>query len=51
MKEAIKLSVLLLLFIGLTAMSAHRFYVGIYQVDFVPQKKDLKSLPAFLWMI
>ena len=42
MKKAIKLSVLLLLFIGLTAMSAHRFYVGIYQVDFVPQKKRLE---------
>lgn len=42
MKKAIKLPVLLLLFIGLTAMSAHRFYVGIYQVDFVPQKKRLE---------
>ena len=42
MKKAIKLSVLLVLFIGLTAMSAHRFYVGIYQVDFVPQKKRLE---------
>lgn len=51
MKKAIKLSVLLVLFIGLTAMSAHRFYVGIYQVDFVPQKNDWKSQPVFLWMI
>jgi hypothetical protein len=42
MKKAIKLSVLLLFFVGLTAMSAHRFYVGIYQVDFVPQKKRLE---------
>lgn len=42
MKKAIKISALLVLFIGLTAMSVHRFYVGIYQVDFVPQKKRLE---------
>lgn len=42
MKKAIRISALLFLFIGLTSMSVHRFYVGIYQVDFVPQKKRLE---------
>lgn len=42
MKKTIKISALLVLFIGLTSMSVHRFYVGIYQVDFVPQKKRLE---------
>jgi hypothetical protein len=42
MKNFFKTVALLILFIGLTAMSAHRFYVGIYQIDFVPQKKRLE---------
>lgn len=42
MKKALKITALLLLFVGLTSLSIHRFYVGIYQVDFVPQKKRLE---------
>lgn len=42
MKRVLKSAVLLLLFLGLTSMAAHRFYVAIYQIDFVPQKKRLE---------
>ena len=42
MKNSIKIPVLIFLFIGLTSLTVHRFYVGIYQVDFVPQKKRLE---------
>lgn len=42
MKKVLKLAVLGLVFIGLTAMSAHRFYVAIYQINYVPQKKALQ---------
>ncbi|NNT71890.1 hypothetical protein HKT18_06650 [Flavobacterium sp. IMCC34852] len=34
--------VLLLFFFGLSSMAAHRFYVAIYQIDFVPQKKRVE---------
>jgi hypothetical protein len=42
MKRGFKGAVFLLLFLGLTSMSVHRFYVAIYQIDFVPQKKRLE---------
>lgn len=42
MKKGFKSAVLLLLFIGLSSMTIHRFYVAIYQIDFVPQKKRLE---------
>lgn len=42
MNKGLKFAVLLLFFIGLTSISAHRFYVAIYQIDFVPQKKRLE---------
>lgn len=42
MKRVLKSAVLLLLFLGLSSMAAHRFYVAIYQIDFVPQKKRLE---------
>ena len=42
MKRGLKTAVLLLLFLGLTSMTAHRFYVAIYQIDYVPQKKRLE---------
>lgn len=42
MKKGLKIVGLLLLFVGLTAVSVHRFYVGIYQIDFVPQKKRVE---------
>ncbi len=39
MKKVVKISIVLVLFFGLTAMGVHRFYAAIYQVNFVPQKK------------
>jgi len=39
MKRLLKIAVLTVLFFGLTAMSVHRFYAAIYQINFVPQKK------------
>jgi hypothetical protein len=42
MKRGFKGAVFLLLFLGLTSMTVHRFYVAIYQIDFVPQKKRLE---------
>jgi len=37
-----KIGIVLLLFVVLTSMNAHRFYVAIYQIDFVPQKKRVE---------
>ncbi|WP_205959352.1 DUF6702 family protein [Flavobacterium rivulicola] len=42
MKRIFKSVVLLLFFFGLSSMAAHRFYVAIYQIDFVPQKKRVE---------
>ncbi len=42
MKRVFQTAVLYLLFVGLTSMAAHQFYVAIYQIDFVPQKKRLE---------
>ncbi|WP_284651526.1 DUF6702 family protein [Flavobacterium terrisoli] len=42
MKRLLRILVLLLLLFGFTAVSAHRFYVAIYQIDFVPQKKRVE---------
>lgn len=42
MKRIFKSVVLLWLFFGLSSMAAHRFYVAIYQIDFVPQKKRVE---------
>ena len=40
-KKAI-LFLILVLFIGLSSFNAHKFYVSIYQVDFVPEKKRVE---------
>jgi len=42
MKRIVKISLLVLLFFALSAMSLHRFYAAIYQVNFVPQKKMMQ---------
>jgi len=42
MKKLLKIAFLTVLFFGLTAISAHRFYTAIYQINFVPQKKMLQ---------
>lgn len=41
-KRGLQSAFLLLLFLTLTSMEAHRFYVAIYHIDFVPQKKRLE---------
>ena len=40
-KKAI-LFLTLVLFIGLSSFNVHKFYVSIYQVDFVPEKKRVE---------
>lgn len=42
MNKIIRLVILVLFFVGLTAAAAHRFYVAIYKIDFVPQKKRIE---------
>lgn len=39
MTKTLKTTLLLFLFFGLTAMSMHRFYIAIYQINYVAQKK------------
>jgi hypothetical protein len=39
MRKTIKLMALLFLFLGITSMSLHRYYVGIYQINYVAEKK------------
>lgn len=36
------LFLILVLFIGLSSFNVHKFYVSIYQVDFVPEKKRVE---------
>ncbi|MDI9257789.1 MULTISPECIES: DUF6702 family protein [Flavobacterium] len=42
MKRGITISILMVLFVGLSAAAIHQFYVAIYQIDFVPEKKRLE---------
>lgn len=42
MNKIVKSSLFLLIFIGLTSAVTHRFYVAIYQIDFVPNKKRVE---------
>jgi hypothetical protein len=42
MKNKITLFLGILLLIGLSSFSVHKFYVSIYQVDFVPEKKRVE---------
>jgi hypothetical protein len=42
MKKWLKITFLTILFFGLTAMSMHRFYTAIYQINYVPQKKRVQ---------
>lgn len=42
MKKFAKITVIFLLFFSLTAMSVHKFYVSIYQINYVPQKKMIQ---------
>jgi hypothetical protein len=42
MRKKIGVIIFLILFIGLCSFSYHKFYVSIYQVDFVPEKKRVE---------
>ena len=42
MKRLLKIAFLIVLFFGFSAISAHRFYSAIYQINYVPQKKMIQ---------
>ncbi len=42
MKKVLSAALLALLFIGLTSMAAHKFYVAIFQINYAPEKKMLQ---------
>jgi len=42
MKKHIKIACLTLLLVGFSSFSIHKFYVSIYQINFVPEKKMLQ---------
>ena len=42
MKKFFQYSFLIILFFGLSSMALHKFYVAIYQINYVPQKKMIQ---------
>jgi len=42
MSKKITVIAALILFLGLSAFNYHKFYVSIYQIDFVPEKKRIE---------
>ena len=42
MKKFFQYGLLIALFFGLSSMAFHKFYVAIYQINFVPQKKMIQ---------
>jgi hypothetical protein len=42
MKKSIIIAFLGLLFLSLTAFNVHKFYMGMYQVNYAPEKKTLE---------
>lgn len=42
MKNLFRISIFLMLFVLLSSMAVHKFYVAIYKVEFAPQKKMLQ---------
>lgn len=42
MNKFVKITIVFLLFFSLTAMTVHKFYVSIYQINYVPQKKMIQ---------
>lgn len=42
MKKFLKISLLFFLFLSMSSMMVHKFYVSIYQINYVPQKKMLQ---------
>jgi len=42
MKKKFIYALLVVIFLGLTAMGAHKYYVGVFQMEHVPQKKVVR---------
>lgn len=42
MRKIMRNVLFLVLFIGLSSMAVHKFYMSIYQINFVPQKKMIQ---------
>lgn len=42
MSKYFRFFLLLMLFVSLTSMEIHKFYMAIYQIDYVPQKKRIQ---------
>jgi hypothetical protein len=42
MKRIFKIFILLILTAGLTSAAAHKFYVGVFQMEYVPAKKQVQ---------
>ena len=42
MNKFLKCTLLILLFLGLSSMAVHKFYVAIYQINYVSQKKRIE---------
>lgn len=47
----IKLSLLVILFSFLSAFTFHKFYVGVFQIDYFKEKKQFKLQHVYLLMI
>ncbi len=44
MKNKLKIGLYFLIIIGLTSFGVHKFYVAIYQIKFVPEKKMIQII-------
>lgn len=42
MKKTVRIFLFLVIFIAMTSMTMHKFYVSVNQIDFVPKKKALE---------
>lgn len=42
MKKTVRIFLFLVILIAMTSMTAHKFYVSVNQIDFVPKKKALE---------
>lgn len=42
MRKPLKIGAIAVMFVLFSAFSAHKFYVGMFQLEFVPQKKEIQ---------
>ena len=42
MSKYFRFLLILVLFVSFTSMGIHKFYMAIYQIDYVPQKKRIQ---------